>query len=314
MITGFWKGKIDRKKVELKIIQNGDSLTGTSYYYESAHNFRRYTIKGYFDAATNSVVWWDDQLVSSKLLAPGRVPLQSVADFNCPGGGRMYLDGTAAAKRNTDNVKGTVSLTKVQDPTFLDEWDYVIDNYTTGANDPYIIDSVGLIAKNTIKFPEVVVESVETKNAPVVINDAPAHTTLPPVSTETMVLKSQTIEEKFTIRKKVYTAEIPLKGDFIELRFYDNVQVDGDSITLFLNQKLVFTHIRLTEKPFVWRIPITDLKDENEISMVAENLGLVPPNTAYMVAMVDGRQYDVNLSSTEETSATIRLKKPKREE
>ncbi|MFL5808357.1 MAG: hypothetical protein ACJ749_02485, partial [Flavisolibacter sp.] len=35
-VTGVWKGKIDRKNVEVKIIQKGDSLTGTSYYYESS--------------------------------------------------------------------------------------------------------------------------------------------------------------------------------------------------------------------------------------------------------------------------------------
>jgi len=35
MITGVWKGRINRQKAELKIILNGDSLTGTSYYFES---------------------------------------------------------------------------------------------------------------------------------------------------------------------------------------------------------------------------------------------------------------------------------------
>src|SRR6185503_17306376 len=49
MITGVWKGKINKKKTELKIIQKGDSLLGTSYYYESENNYRRYSIKGYFD-------------------------------------------------------------------------------------------------------------------------------------------------------------------------------------------------------------------------------------------------------------------------
>src|SRR5215813_15592726 len=66
MITGVWKGKINRQKAEVKIIQNGDSLTGTSYYYESANNYRRYSIKGYFDPQTNAAVWWDDQLIEEK--------------------------------------------------------------------------------------------------------------------------------------------------------------------------------------------------------------------------------------------------------
>jgi hypothetical protein len=45
--------------------------------------------------------------------------------------------------------------------------------------------------------------------------------------------------------------------------------------------------------------------------MVAENLGAIPPNTAYMVALVGDKRYEVNLSSTEETSGMIRLRKDK---
>ncbi|HEX7905670.1 MAG TPA: hypothetical protein VF487_17480, partial [Chitinophagaceae bacterium] len=52
MITGVWKGRINKQKVEVKIIQQGDSLTGTSYYYESPDHYRRYSIKGYFNTAT----------------------------------------------------------------------------------------------------------------------------------------------------------------------------------------------------------------------------------------------------------------------
>src|SRR5689334_444536 len=63
MITGIWQGKINRQKVEVKFIQQGDSLTGTSYYYESPSHYRRYGIKGYFDPNTNEAVWWDDHLI-----------------------------------------------------------------------------------------------------------------------------------------------------------------------------------------------------------------------------------------------------------
>ena len=87
MITGVWKGKINRQKVEVKLIQDGDSLKGTSYYYESANNYRRYSIKGYFDQNTNSAVWWDDQLLEEKsgrftISEPGKIPMLSRADFN----------------------------------------------------------------------------------------------------------------------------------------------------------------------------------------------------------------------------------------
>jgi hypothetical protein len=40
---------------------------------------------------------------------------------------------------------------------------------------------------------------------------------------------------------------------------------------------------------------------------VAENLGAIPPNTSYMVALVEGKRYDAFLASTEGSSAMIRL-------
>ena len=112
MITGVWKGKINRQKVEVKIIKTGDSLTGTSYYYESANNYRRYSIKGYFDPNTNSAVWWDDQLIEEKsgrfsISIPGKIPMLSRADFNCPGGSKMMLDGNVTKKENDTNPFGT---------------------------------------------------------------------------------------------------------------------------------------------------------------------------------------------------------------
>ncbi len=152
-ITGVWKGKIDHRNVELKIVKNGDSLTGTSYYYTSANNFRRYSIKGYFDATDNSVTWWDDQLIEEKnanSLLPKKAasPYMANADFNCPGGTKMYLTGKAALKENPDEQNAVVDLQKFMASVFSDEWDYVINNYTVGANDPDLIDSIGKLAFN----------------------------------------------------------------------------------------------------------------------------------------------------------------------
>ena len=45
--------------------------------------------------------------------------------------------------------------------------------------------------------------------------------------------------------------------------------------------------------------------------MVAENLGAIPPNTSYMVAIVDEQRYDAYLASTEGSSAMVRFKTSK---
>lgn len=76
---------------------------------------------------------------------------------------------------------------------------------------------------------------------------------------------------------------------------------------------MIFSHIRLTGKPYVVKLPIVEMQESNELVMVAENLGRIPPNTSYMIAIVGSKRFEANLESTEETSAMIRLTKPKKE-
>lgn len=320
MITGVWKGKIKGQKAEVKIVLNGDSLTGTSYYYESEAAYRRYIIKGYFDAETNEAVWWDDQLIEERTgrsrSLPGNIPMLSIADFNCPGDGRMMLDGKAGNKEQEPN--GNLHLDKTENRIFRDEWDYVIDNYLVGTNDPDVIDSIGLIA---YRKPVIVTETKPVA-APVVVYEKPKPVQKIP---EPVTIKEEkpapvvamkpppTIEEKFTLRKKVFVTEIPVSGDSIELRFYDNAEIDGDSISLFLNDKLIFQHIRLLGSAYTIKLAVNDLNENNELIMVAENLGSIPPNTSYMVAEVANKRYEALLASTEGSSAMIRLVKAKPE-
>jgi hypothetical protein len=42
--------------------------------------------------------------------------------------------------------------------------------------------------------------------------------------------------------------------------------------------------------------------------MFAENLGTIPPNTALMIVTVAGKRYEVNISSSEQTSGTVRFR------
>lgn len=326
MITGVWKGRINKKKTEVKIIQNGDSLVGTSYYYESEDNYRRYSIRGYFDPNTNEAVWWDDQLLEEKtgklgLSTPGKIPYLSSADFNCPGSDKMFLDGNASRKNN-DRVEGPVHLEKTNETFFPDEWDFIIENYTAGANDPYYIDSVSSIASAPVAIPEEKISRPIQNDKPLIKDENKPVINKPVEKPETVKVTEQrkpekqlaikkTIEEEFKIRERVIATTIPLVGDSIELRFYDNAQIDGDSISLFLNNKLIFEHIRLAASPYTIKLPVSELNEINELVMVAENLGSIPPNTSYMLAIVNNQRYEAMLKSTEESSAVIKLVKPK---
>lgn len=340
-ITGAWKGKIGSMRTELKLVKKGDSLVGTSYYYSNKNNYRRYSIKGYFDPETNSVIWWDDVLLEEKGSGLGyghREPFLSVADFNCPGENTMLLEGKSSDKDDMDEKTGPVDMQKTASFSFTDEWDYVIENYFVGANHPDIIDSVAGIAfvqppipkgfEGTLTPPLVKndpsLKAARTPETVPVPRSEPAITSpkaaeppiaaAEPIKSPDVNLKNkpiQSIEQKFTGRINKLQTVIPVTADKIELRFYDNAQVDGDSIALFLNGKLLFKNIRLTDQAYTVNINASDLGDDNELVMVAENLGSIPPNTSFMVAIVGDKRYEARLYANENSSALIRFVKQK---
>jgi len=334
MITGVWQGRIGTGiksvKLELKLVAKGDSLTGTSYYYSSNGNFTRYSVKGYFDDRTNSVIWWDDELIEQKqeglrIRNTMSLPMLAEADFNCPGSGKMMLDGKAFEKNKQDE-NNELHLTKTERVINSDEWDQLITNYTNGGNHPDNISYTENLWKankpeNTIPLKETSRETVSEKPAPTRSETTLKNPTqleysptIPTTITERTMNNSTPVPEiqkRFEERKKVLSIDLPLRGDSIEVSFYDNAEIDGDSISLFLNNKILFEHIRLTEKPYTIKFSVNDLNDENELVMVAENLGAIPPNTSYMIAYINGERITANLESTENSSAMIRLKRMK---
>lgn len=140
--------------------------------------------------------------------------------------------------------------------------------------------------------------SVTEKN-----NMAPSVISQPVVQSD--ILK---INEDFKKRKQIISKQIEVSSDSVRLSFYDNAEVDGDSISVFLNGKLVIAHQGLTERAFNVYIQLDSSLEYNEVSMFAENLGKYPPNTALMVISDGEKRYETFLSSDFKGNATIRLK------
>jgi hypothetical protein len=319
-LTGVWRGKIHvaagllgrSSQLELKLVRNGDSLTGSSYYFSSGENYTRYQVKGYVNPFDGTVTWWDEQLIEGNGTTPNKKQqvstLHFVTDFNCPGEGIMKLDGEAEKTNEPGQKKIPVHLNKVDDPLFADEWDYVLDNFARGANDPSIIDSIEQL---------IVAQKNHTEKQPVSPKPLPEKVTEPLPVPPAIAIRTEpikpvtkpalTVEEMFVSRKKVLVTEIPLSGDSVELRFYDHAEIDGDSISLFLNNKLLQKNILLKASPYIVKLPVAELEESNELIMVAENLGSIPPNTSLMIAYINEVRYEARLESTENSSAMIRF-------
>jgi hypothetical protein len=101
--------------------------------------------------------------------------------------------------------------------------------------------------------------------------------------------------------------EIKVDTGTIRLDFYDNAQVDGDSITILVDKKVILTHQRLSSKPITTYIKVDMYNTFHEVEMVAENLGSIPPNTAILIITAGKKRYLISLSSSESKSAMVRF-------
>ena len=122
---------------------------------------------------------------------------------------------------------------------------------------------------------------------------------------------SYVTEKQYTERENVVVNEIEVSSDTLEVSIYDNGEIDGDIISVFYNKKLILYNQKLTHKSIRINLKIDSTQTANEITMFAENLGLIPPNTALMVISDGKNKYNIRLSSSLEKNATIRIKRKK---
>ena len=101
--------------------------------------------------------------------------------------------------------------------------------------------------------------------------------------------------------------EIKVDTGIIRLDFYDNAQIDGDIISVLLNNKPLISNQLLSAKPITLEIKIDLVNTEQEITMVAENQGDIPPNTALLIVTANKKRYQLYLSSTDKKNAQVRF-------
>ena len=101
--------------------------------------------------------------------------------------------------------------------------------------------------------------------------------------------------------------EIHVDTGTIRLDFYDNAEIDGDSITVLLNNQPLAVHQLLGIKPITLYVKVDLNHLEQEVTMVAENLGTIPPNTALLIITAGDKKYQLFLASDKQKSAQVRF-------
>ncbi len=93
--------------------------------------------------------------------------------------------------------------------------------------------------------------------------------------------------------------------DSVELELYDNGEIDGDSVSLYMNGQLVVSHLKLDSRPMVMKLALDKSLPVNKLILYAENLGILPPNTALMEINTRGKKYNIFLSTDFRRNAMV---------
>ena len=129
-------------------------------------------------------------------------------------------------------------------------------------------------------------------------NNQPVASGKPPVINNPMIIKRTT---------EIIEA-LEVTGDSVVLSLYDNGEIDGDTVSVFLNNELVLAKVGLRAQAFKHTIAIKP-GEVVQLTLFAENLGSIPPNTGLLVLTTNDQRYQVNFSSTLNKSSSIVIRR-----
>ena len=342
-LTGIWKGYFitdvgEQYKLEFQIKQdNPSSVTGVSYSYLDVRFYGKATMTGSLDKSEKKFQIQELRTVEVKSLSGGGTCLMKYIFTYDKSGKEEFLEGTFVGKgEDRKNPKnngdwgdcggGKVYLRRVQNSDFYVEpflRDKPVVKKDTAAkvttSPPPIVKKTPPKTNPTTRKTTSTVKKTTTpvkkntstvKAKPVIINpktDSTKKTTQPDIKNPVAAKKIFTPEVLKT-RENTLAQTITVNTEQVTIKLYDNGEIDGDTISVFVDKELKLSHKRLSTSPIVLTLDFDANDTEHEVVMVAENLGRIPPNTSLMVITAGDKRYKVQITSTEQKNAMVRFK------
>ena len=317
-ITGVWTGFLQTTgsevPYELAISENKDKLTGYSLTIFTFSGIENTGIKSMkFKNKNGTVTIEDDEMIYNDYSTPPKRVKLSGTLFLVVKDSVMILNGTFSTRtidfRSTDQTsfKGIIRLQKK-------------NNYSQAK----LISKLGelnLLSSLSFMQPKIKEKEKEITSAPVKVS-RPLQVKQKVTATGTKPIAQKEKEKppvKPTVtstaadlekRKTEIIRSVFFKSDSLVINLYDNGQVDGDTVSVVLNGKVIIAKQGLTTKAITTTIYITpDLGDSLELIMYAENLGLIPPNTGLLTLLDGDDRYDIRFSGDFQKNSAIILKR-----
>lgn len=331
-------------KFELQIRQTGNSVSGVSYSYLSTIFYGKASLTGTYNKAGKKILIQEIRTVEVRM-SDGSAACIMKCNFEYSRSGKEeFLEGTYTSKFEKDGLLskkgdncggGKVYLRRVTNSDFYIE-PFLRGKVKSGPvyeNKAPVKPAEKKPTPVLVNTPPVKKDTAKAKLNPPVVKKQPVVKTPPVVSRpitkkDTSVVKpvtSNVVKTDSSIRKVKPAIITPAPPDLrnrinelvktltinsnqVTVKIYDNGEVDGDTISVYLDNKKMLSEKRLTASPLILRFDLNEEQDEHELTMVAENLGTIPPNTSLMIVEAGTQRFEVRITSTEQKNAVVKFR------
>jgi len=344
-LTGIWRGWFvteggEQYKYELQIDQRSNHISGVSYSYLDTRFYGKATLSGNYTKTTKAALIQEIKTVEVKMSGGSVACIMKCLFTYSKSGREEFLEGSFKSMyEKTDQLMGirrggncgggNVFLRKVATSDFYVE--------------PFLRNNPKFKQQNKPNTPIAKTQSqnkpqTKPQSKPPVTNKTAINK--PPVTKSKPVAKSEvTIQPKLDTVKRNTTPvvieklkEIPainipattrsrenelvktltITSQDISVRLYDNGEIDGDTISVYLDGRPIVSNKGLSTQPITVNLKMDEDNPDHVLVMVAENLGRIPPNTSLMVVQDGDKRYTVSITSTTQKNAMVRFRYQKK--
>ena len=337
-LTGIWRGWFvtesgEQYKYELQIDQSKTNrISGVSYSYLDTRFYGKATLTGNWVKKNQSALVQEIKTVEVKMSGGSVACIMKCLFTYSKSGKEEFLEGNFTSsyekadllmgiKRGGNCGGGTIQLRKVPTSDFYVE--------------PFL--------RNKPQYKSPSTKSTQTKSQtkpqtkpqskPIVTNKTPVNKPTTQKQTQVTVqprpdtIKRNTTPVVIDKPKEVPAISIPattrsrenelvktliVTDQDISVRLYDNGEIDGDSISVYLDGKAIVSNKGLSTQPITVHLKMDEDNPDHVLVMVAENMGRIPPNTSLMIVQDGDKRYQVSITSTEQKNAMVRFRYQKK--
>jgi hypothetical protein len=331
-LTGIWRGWFttdegEQYKCEIQITQNKTkSVGGVSYSYLDTRFYGKASLSGLFSGSSNSLIIQEVKTIEVKMSQGSVACIMKYMMNYSKSGNEEFLEGSFTSKYEKGDFVhqkgdpaggGTVFLRKVPTSDFYIEpflRNKPLVNKETTTKPPATTQSKpAMTNKKPASKPPVVKEQTTTRTQTVVLpNDNIKRNPTPVVIDKPKQVPSITIPATTRSRENELVKTLTVESEEISVRLYDNGEIDGDTISVYLDGRAVVSNKGLSTQPITLNLKMDESSPDHVLVMVAENMGRIPPNTSLMIVQDGDKRFQVSISSTEQKNAMVRFRYQKK--